>query len=401
MTGVALAINASAGSPSYSARAFRNALSSMMQWNGDPVGGKQGLRPMGGTAVVTLAASTITANLHSGLIAPGWASTTGTYMVALTASETHTLTPADASNPRKDIVIGRVYDHDESASGLRLYRSEYLAGVAGPSPSEPNVPQGAIRLATIDVPQSGGGSPAVTVNNPMTVAAGGLLPIRSQAERAALTTAYEGMSIYRMDRDWWEYHDGALWRVLGTAVCTSTADRDAAITGPYNGQFCVTTDSRTLWYHNGTAWEGAAARGTKGGIARTAADTDVGTSEALVNSRTLTAVQGRTYVLKFPTNMLSAGGSVPAALMMRFRWAPGVSVTTAGTLIQTINDFISTGAFQHYSNFETSIDWTAPTQQVTFGVFALALAPMTILRFVNASGSQREFRVDDLGVTNG
>lgn len=253
MTGVALAINASAGSPSYAARAFRNAQSSLLQWGGDPLGGVQGIRPMGGTAIVTLSGSTITINLHSGNITPGWASATSTYQVALTATETQTLTVADATNPRKDIVIGRVYDHDESASGLRLYRSEYIAGVAGPGPSEPTVPQGAIRLATIDVPQSGGGSPAVTINNLMTVATGGLLPVRSQAERALLTP-FDGFAIYRRDRDWVEVYDGAAWRVQGMAVCTSVADRTSAVTSPYNGQKSFTTDQGIEWVFSFGQW---------------------------------------------------------------------------------------------------------------------------------------------------
>lgn len=255
MTGVALAINASAGSPSYAARAFRNSQVSLIQWDGDALGGRQGVRPMGGTAIVTLSGSTITVNLHAGNITPGWASVTSTYQVALTAVETHTLTPADATNPRKDIVIGRVYDHDESASGQRLYRSEYIAGTAGPGPSEPAVPQGAIRLATIDVPQVSGGSPAVTVNNLMTVSTGGVLPVRSVTERAGVTP-YDGDAIYRRDRDWIEIHDGTAWRVQGVAVCTSTTDRDSAsgITNPYAGEFAITTDTRTLWVYTGSAW---------------------------------------------------------------------------------------------------------------------------------------------------
>lgn len=253
MTGVALAINASAGSPSYSARQFRNALAGMKGWDGVPLAGRQGIRPMGGTAanVVTLSGSTITINLHAGEITPGWAAVTGTYDVALTVVETQSLTPADGTNPRKDIVIGRVYDHDESASGLRLYRSEYIAGLAGPTPSEPSVPQGAIRLATIDVPQTGGGSPVVTNNYLMSAASGGVLPVRTQAERDALVTPYNGQTVHRMDKGWQEHHDGTAWRVYPNAVSFAATSE---FTGPVTGQVAFHLSTRQWWYYNGTTW---------------------------------------------------------------------------------------------------------------------------------------------------
>lgn len=254
MTGVALLINASAGAPSYSARMFRNGMAAAKAFDGVPLAGRQGIRPMGGTAanIVTLSGSTITVNLHAGEVTPGWSAVTGTYDVALTSVETHTLTAAHATQPRKDIVVGRVYDDDENTSGLRLYRSEYIAGVAGPSPSEPAVPTGAMRLATIDVPQSGGGSPVVTNNYTYTAAAGGVLAVRSQAERDAISNPYDGYPVYRVDRDWVEIYDGTVWRVQGVAHGSSTADL-AAVTSPREGQLGVLTSGLLYRYQDG-AW---------------------------------------------------------------------------------------------------------------------------------------------------
>lgn len=251
MTGVALPIDATAGAPAYNGRAYRNAHAALMAFDGVVLAGRQGVRPTNLGTLVTLVGSTITANTHTGIVSPGWSTVTGSYEVALTVAETHTLTPA-AGSARKDIVIGRVYDDTESASGLRLYRSEYIAGVAG-SGVEPAVPAGGMRLATIDVPASGGGSAVVTINPNWTCALGGLLLVSSVTMRTAIV-AHDGQAIYRLDRDWVEIYDGTAWRVQGLAVCSSTADRDSAITNPHNGQYATTTDTGTLWQRHSGAW---------------------------------------------------------------------------------------------------------------------------------------------------
>lgn len=138
--------------------------------------------------------------------------------------------------------------------------------------------------------------------------------------------------------------------------------------------------------------------GSVGGVVRTGSPTDATTSETLIDSSTFDAISGRRYIPKLSTNLLSAGGTTPAGFTVRFRWAAGNSVTPSGTLIKAVNDFISTGSFQHYRFYETSLDYAGIDQQITVGVFALAIAPMTLLRFVDADDSQRHFRVVDDGV---
>jgi len=253
MTGVALPINASSGSPAYDARAFRAAMAAHKMWDGVPLAGRQGLRPMGGSNanIVTLAGSTITVGLHAGVVAPGWATTTGSYDVALTVAETHSLTPADATNPRKDIVIGRVYDHDESPGGLRLYRSEYIAGSANASPAEPAVPQGALRIATIDVPQTGGGSAVVTNNYRFEASAGGVLPVRDTTDRDAIVNPYTGMTVYRMDRGWLEMYDGSAWRSHRMVIAPGNPHH---VTHPAAGQTIIYTADGQTYQYSGTVW---------------------------------------------------------------------------------------------------------------------------------------------------
>lgn len=203
-------INANAGAPAYTAAELRQAMALVLQYNGRAMGARGGVRPGGTQLQVSLAGSTITVQPGVACIDPGLTTPQGPYWVALPAAETPgPLAAADATNPRKDIVIARVYDNDEDSSGLRLARSEYIAGTAAASPAEPAVPAGAIRLATIDVPASPG-APAVTDRRPFVVAAGGILPVRDQAERDALS-AHSGLHVWRLDLRRVERHDGTSW----------------------------------------------------------------------------------------------------------------------------------------------------------------------------------------------
>ena len=233
-------INASAGAPAYSANELRQAMALGLMYGGRNLGARQGVRPGGNQLSVSLSVSTITVQPGVACVDPALSTPQGPYWVAIPAAETHTLTAADATNPRKDIVTLRVYDHDEDASGLRLARTEYTAGTPNASPAEPTVPAGAIRLATIDVPASPGA--AVVTNNALaTVAAGGILPVPSQSVRDALTGKYDGLAVWRQDLDGLNIYDGSGWRYFarpsGATVATSetrtsTSFGDLATPGP-------------------------------------------------------------------------------------------------------------------------------------------------------------------------
>lgn len=244
--------DASAGAPAYDSAELRRLHALPMQYNGRTLGARAGVRPGGNALETSIAGSTITVRAGVGLVDPALTTAQGPYWVALPADETHTLTAAHATLARKDITVLRVYDHTEDSSGLRLGRSEYVVGTAG-SGSIPTIPAGSFKLSTIDVPASGGGSPVVTLDFPFTVASGGLLPVRSEAERTALVTPYDGCAIYRRDRDWIEVYDGAGWEVQGTAVVSSFADL-SAITSPYNGQLVYNTALNVMYKRAGGAW---------------------------------------------------------------------------------------------------------------------------------------------------
>jgi hypothetical protein len=198
------------GGPQYTAAELRQDMAFGGQWSGRSLGARQGRRPGGTQWDVTLSGTTITIWAGVGIVDPGLSLSQGPYWVSLPADETATLTAAHATSPRKDIVVIRVYDTDEDGSGLRTARSEYITGIAAPSPSEPAVPAGAVKIATIDVPAQGGGSPAVTMNAPYTVAPGGMLPVRNAAELAAVTP-YPGMAVYMLDGTGLLIWSGSAW----------------------------------------------------------------------------------------------------------------------------------------------------------------------------------------------
>lgn len=198
---------AAPGTVSYDAGELRRAMALALMYGGNTLDGKDGVRPGGNQLQTTLTGSTITVAPGVCALSPRLTATQGTYWVALPDPQTFTLTPADATNARRDLVIIRVYDHDIDASGMRRAWAEYIPGVAAPSPVTPAVPTGAIRSAVIDVPKVGGGAPVVTDLRHYTVAAGGVLPVTDSVVRPA-TTAYRGQLAYRLDAGTVEANNG-------------------------------------------------------------------------------------------------------------------------------------------------------------------------------------------------
>lgn len=222
-----LVINASGGAPAYDAAEFRQGLTLPLQYGGRAMGGREGVRPGGTQLEVSLSGSDV-------LIAPGvchvdpaWTSAQAGYWVAFPSQLTRgPVGPPDATNPRIDRVWARVYDDDEDSSGQRTADVEYEAGTPAASPSPPAIPQGAIALAQITVPQSGGGSAAVVDEREHTVATGGILIVADDTERDALSDPFAGMAVYRLDIDQIETYDGSTWwppaHQPGTPVDNST-----------------------------------------------------------------------------------------------------------------------------------------------------------------------------------
>lgn len=213
-------INASSGSPAYNARELRRLESVLLTQAGSPdrFGARQGVHPAGAPAV-SLSGTTVTVQHTKAVVYPGLTTLSGPYVVQLEQT-THEVPAADGSNDRKDIVVLRVYDDDEDASGMRKAVSEYIAGDPAATPVEKDVPQGAFRMATVDVPADGTGSPTLTYNAPFTVAHGGIVPVRDDSELPGTDGGmYDGLHRWNQATNELQVHNGAsTWETLASPL---------------------------------------------------------------------------------------------------------------------------------------------------------------------------------------
>jgi hypothetical protein len=124
----------------------------------------------------------------AGVIDGEAAAEAGPYTFASDANVSGSVTAANSSNPRTDIVFVQVSDPAESdGSTVPAVTIGYLAGTAGASAPVPAAPARSFVLARINVPKSGGGAPSVTWVAPAAVAAGGIIPALSSLQLAAVT----------------------------------------------------------------------------------------------------------------------------------------------------------------------------------------------------------------------
>jgi hypothetical protein len=238
------------------------------------VNARSGLRPGGATAPVapglvaqqTVADKTVKVNAFQATIPASRA--TGSFIVTLDAVKTIDLLtahPAHASLQRNDLIVAQVSDEaSDPANGFTVCQ---IVGTPSGSPTDPvvNTTNGAptnspdyIILARVRVTA---GAPTVTtamiddLRPPWMVALGGVLPIKNATDRATLTP-YEGMPIWRIDRQWQEIYNVAAggWLVQGTGTCTSNSDATTAITTPFTGQRIYRSDARAYYRWDGGAW---------------------------------------------------------------------------------------------------------------------------------------------------
>lgn len=160
----------------YSGREVRRADLMMVMADGNALGARSGIRPGAPGLTTTLSGSTISVSAG---VAAIYQSGQGVYRPAMTSAWSGTLTAADATWTRIDLVYLRVWDDAVDASGLHQADVVYLPGTASATPVAPT-PSGTqiyLPLATITVPPSGGGAASVsTAVRPYTVAPGAILP---------------------------------------------------------------------------------------------------------------------------------------------------------------------------------------------------------------------------------
>lgn len=146
-------------------------------------------------------------------------STHGVYIVVETADiASVTVTPADPTNTRLDLVVIRA--NDPAVSGVVTSGTvEVIAGTPAPTPVAPAQPNNCVLLATLTIVP---GDTAVTAaritdSRVYTVPPGGILPVKGDSDMPA-SPAYVGAHVYRLDwHETWRY-GGATpsWRALGS-----------------------------------------------------------------------------------------------------------------------------------------------------------------------------------------
>ncbi|TFD80717.1 hypothetical protein E3T54_02960 [Cryobacterium sp. Sr8] len=256
--------NAVSGAPSYSGRMLRQSGSAAFggATSARPLGARTGVRPGTSVTTVTATATVWTCGPFAGVADAEPAAEAGAYTFAFDAAATGAVTAADATNPRVDIVYVQVDDPSESdGSTVPAATRKYLAGTAAASPVAPATPARSFVVARINVPVSGGGSPTVTWVAPYAVAAGGILPVWSLAERDALTVR-AGLRVYRLDLNLTEVYNGSAWTgatasftpvwVAGTqvALASGTAGRWTQVGKLVTYQFyvrCGTVNTTGTW----------------------------------------------------------------------------------------------------------------------------------------------------------
>lgn len=190
----------------------------------------------------------------AGVITNTFVSGGGDYKFANPSNATGSFAASSPTQNRYDILGFQVKDNFYDSSGLNQIVPAVIQGAnSAGTPVDPALPASFIPIARAVI-NATVTSPTLQDLRVRTVPTAAMLPVGSATARTALGTQYAGFKIYRLDRNWCEVYDGSTWRVQGTAVCSSTADRDSAITSPYLGQYAVTTDTRTLWIYNGSAW---------------------------------------------------------------------------------------------------------------------------------------------------
>lgn len=177
-------VAAVSGAPSYDGRALRQTAVAPFIAGATasrPLGARSGVRPGTPATTVSATSTTWTVQPHAGVIDAEAAAEAGPYAYAFDAVNTGTMTAADASYARIDLISVQISDPAESdGSSTPSAAIVYTPGTAA-APALPTQPARSMVIAQINVPISGGGSPSVTWVAPTLAAAGGITPATSAA----------------------------------------------------------------------------------------------------------------------------------------------------------------------------------------------------------------------------
>jgi hypothetical protein len=253
MVNIAWPVDLVSTEPEYSGREARQAGSVTLSGAtaARPFGAISGVRPGTPSSTVELTSDTAYAiHPHAGVLDTQASALAGPYWYVVGsdgADETGSVDAQDESWPRIDILWVRMDDPAELGTDPPAVVTGYTAGTPAATPAAPDLPDArCMRLATISVPVSGGGSPTIVFDAPCTAAAGGITSFPTTAARdAAITSPFEGMAATTGTGATlveWRYASG-VWVSLSDFLATSWPPVSSQV---YSGQVASGTLLATL-----------------------------------------------------------------------------------------------------------------------------------------------------------
>ena len=231
VVGIAWALDAVTGAPSYTGRALRQTQSPGLAGAtaARPFGAISGVRPGTSAATVTATSNTWTAQTFAGVIDLEASALSGAYEFAFNLVTSGAVTASNASNPRSDILSVRIDDPAEGdGTSVPAATLVYTAGVAAGSPVAPATPARSFIIAQFNFTAGVGTTPSVTWVAPYTVAAGGILPVTSLANLTAYTPN-DGALAVRTDTGIPYLRASTAWRPLSGARIYPTGVAGAGV----------------------------------------------------------------------------------------------------------------------------------------------------------------------------
>lgn len=215
------------------------------------------LKTPGGGDLSTVSAMVARIAALKVVIPNGTSSALGPYLLVSDANVDITFDAGEASVARTDRIIARVYDDANDGSGLTEGGIYYLKGQA--SGTATALPANSVLLYEMSVPAgASAGTGGLNFANAQdrrvyTAAHGGIFPVASNTEMSAITSPYEGMTVYRTDIDVLYTYDGTNFKPRGLANVASSASL-TNINNPYDGMIAVTRDTDRIYVYNGSSW---------------------------------------------------------------------------------------------------------------------------------------------------
>lgn len=177
-----------------------------------------------GTTTLITGTATTAPSMTVSVAALSWvgqkAATEGVYQAGMPAVQLVDIAAAPGSNSRIDVVWVMQRDASSTTSPDGVTRGELgvTTGTPGVSPVKPAIPVGAVEVGTVTVAAGAtattNGTVTIATTCAWTVSTGAPLPVRTQAERDALT-GWQGRQVLRLDTGALEEYISSAWVSVG------------------------------------------------------------------------------------------------------------------------------------------------------------------------------------------